>query len=169
MDSLAHWSVIDEDPPNTSDIIKCTDVQDGYVDVLGFPTFVLGTTVSSVKLWLYCRRFSSVDYIKCKYSVNAGVAWSSQLNITPAGWAWRSVKWTGLSLSQAELDALQIRVQSYCPTKWNSGVEISTMYVEITESAAAGWSAGDPTGVDVATVGKIKGVAIADIGEFIGV
>lgn len=136
---------------------------------------ILDNSVSQLKVCVNCLMNGALNNFYLWINTNKDSTWRALVNgsmVVPR--ATLSYSYTGLSYSQADVDDLQVGIKLKTADddpgeKYDIIIDqIYTVWVEVTYTAG-GWSAGDPTGVDVATVSKIKGVELANIGNFLGV
>lgn len=165
-----HYGEIDEVGESTSDYVY----QDG--DATNYDIYDMETqsgidSVSQLSIEVLVRSESSSEpgTVACKYSVNGGASWSSLKSSSPSdSWVWKTFTWTGLSLSQSDVDDLLVYLEltggSSC--YWDYWIRCATLDAEITYTEA-GWSEGSVNSVDAtaSNVGKVNSVEVNNIGK----
>jgi len=172
---VAHYLNINEDKgsPN-SDMIFADQIyaDDNELDQFTFETIdnIQDNSITQVVVWTYGRRPVGVLSPEVAISWNGGVNFTvyTDLAFTDVN-SWHDVTYAGLSYSKSDLDQFQVSYQADCPDKLTRN-EIYSIYVEVTYTeAVSGWahkflgvagaSIGNISGVPIANVGKVKGVA----------
>ena len=133
-----HYVLIDDGTrqpttPNTADYIQETSAGTGNV-AFSMTTLTGVSSVSSIKVWIYGLKNNVGDTFTGNISKD-GSNWATaqDFGLTTSG-SWKGVTFSGLSWTQADLDALQVRLianvnvggPTYC----------YAMYAEITYTAS---------------------------------
>jgi hypothetical protein len=133
--------------------------------VLEFGTAAFGT-VSEIKVWLYHTCSSASFTGKRKLTVQfGGVAQgdSGEVNF-PAAFGWVSYTFTpGSAPSQADMDALQVKVEAWAG---NDGVDdqavtVYAVYVEVTHVPGGGTVSGESVAGQIVTADSAAGQVVS--------
>ena len=137
---VSDYSRIDDDVvvPEEGDGIKNSHVgwQESKLDIFDMTSIDDVDDVIVIKIHLLCTcQITTGGYAKleCGYRFGAIGDWSTIKSIhSPFGLDWVTFTWSGLSVSQSDLDALQIRLGAIISASGYGGwVEVDVMYAEI--------------------------------------
>lgn len=118
-------------------------------------------SVSEIEINVYVRDEGGWnEEISCRYYDGS---WSSYKSFEPStSYQWHAFTWTGLSLSQSQLDSLRVGIRLYGDGYW---IRCAAMYVKITYTEVTGWDGGKVNGVDHSNIGKVNSVDISNINK----
>ena len=162
---------IDEGPGHDANNITGGNLpgDDNEVEVFNFTTIADIGEVTQVVVWVYGRH--GITYPGGSPEVNLYIGgWLGEDELTPlftTSDGWHSKTYSGLSKTQADLDGLQVQIRADVGENKNDNI-VFTIYCAITYTVA-GYTAGNPLGVAIATVASVMGVAKADIASIKGV
>lgn len=174
-----HESCIDEGlPPTLGDMISCSGSgSNGDIDNFNMETIdIAGGTISSIEVKIYHESWMPVcSCVPFTVDINLG-GWQGSKNYTTTEvLAWESQTWAGLAGSQADLNALQVKITAgnlqtadNCVTVHDT-IWLYTVIVEVTWVAAPVGYGHDFMGVPAANIGSVSGVPTANIASIKGV
>lgn len=167
-----HHDSVDEhpSPPTTGgDSIGAAQStgNEGDREEFGYTTIIGDFEVTQLKLFAYCHYINggNID----GYVVIGGDTLGYASFVPTATYSWKSITWTGLSYTKAELDGIISMVTANGITTKGFVVEIATMYIEVTFTAISLGYPHKVMGVEVVNIGKVLGVETTDIGKVLGV
>lgn len=150
------------DTPNTADYIS---VGSGNVNVtfMQMSTLSQVTEVTSIQLWIYHTNGLNGQVVAGLYDNAETTQYGSEQTFAavPLGNAWGSVTFSGLSLSQSQLDGLRVRFRATKQTGAGSTLRIYAMYGVVnytsgTLSADVVDSSGNPVGSPVVSLSAVN-------------
>ena len=137
-----HYTEIDEgtrqtNTPNLDDYISVTNVTNTFTDDYDMATLTNAGQVTAVKVWVhggtYCG--GAGDRANVYANIKIGDTWQSQQEIIPSFTSaqnWYSVTFSSLSMTQAQLDSLQVRIIGDIGFTEHTQAIVDAMYAEIT-------------------------------------
>ncbi len=171
----SHESLIDEPrgSPNTGDLISASEPlgEDAVVDEFYMSSYSPITSASQVVVYAYCNGAAT-------YGGNAEVgfwpgygSWLGyQSLIVGIGWGWRNKTFSGLTMTQTNLNDCRVRFRADVPLD-KQVVQIACVYAVVTyiyTPPPTGYGH-DFNGVPAANISSVMGVPTANIDKINGV
>lgn len=132
-----HYSMIDEDytDPQIADNIMTSNGDASQDEIFDMETITIEGTGSITQLDIYVYGYDDVgtNDLTIGYSVN-GVDWFTDTIALDAAASWKSVTFAGLSLSEANLAALQVKLTAANNIDVTHNQAIGCLYIKVTYS-----------------------------------
>jgi PKD repeat protein len=131
-----HWSRLDEVTP---DGVKIYTNADAKSDEWDFTTFTLPSDYIVTKLSVKARGYYEGETppgALVQYRIGTGGYSSSKESVFSTTWVWDTMTWSGLSLTQSEINDLRVRFLSDMPPFGEGSIHVDTVYVELTYEPA---------------------------------
>lgn len=179
-DSSVQWTLIgaathagavneDEGSPSTAENIGATNPMgmDGYVDDFHMETVGSVSSVSQIQVYAYGSGGATYGG-DASVDLYDGSSWQGyhSLSFFAGSNSWKSYTFTGLSMTQTDLDNCRVRFRADVSVS-KSSVTIHCVYAVVTYTGTGGYG-NNFNGVASANIGKISGVATADIDKVKG-
>jgi hypothetical protein len=137
-----HFEEIDDtiaSPDGDTTMIAADSTDDGLVETFSFEDITTAgiTNITGIMIYVYGRNNATLGVenmlIDAKYTGGAfGVELIQKTMVFSSSYAWHSPTWSGLDLTEAEVNGLQIRFTAANPLDANEEQIISSVYAVIT-------------------------------------
>lgn len=153
---------IEQPTAGGGDAVHADDDDDNDIEEFDMTTLTGVVTVTAITAWVYANTLTvqpTIDVYLGGYLGAKTCTWAVE--------TWTSYTWSGLSGTQAQLDAIRVKFVSAVHDKITNHL-LDCVYLVITYTVPSGYSH-KFCGVLPANIGKISGVATANIGKVKGV